>query len=327
MKPIMLHGHERSITQIKYNREGDLIFTCAKDSQPNVWYSLNGERLGTFNGHNGAVWCIDVDWATTKVLTGSADNTCKLWDVKTGVCTSTLETRTAVRSCGLSYSGNYIMLTTDKTMGFPCEVMVYDIRDNSQMLEGEPLQRITLPTTETKITSAVWANLEDTILTGHENGECRQYEVKTGDKINTCKEHGKQINDIQLSKDGNWFITASKDFTAKLFDLQTMDVLKTYKTERPVNSAALSPLFDHVVVGGGQEAMSVTTTSSKIGKFDARFFHLVFEEEFGSVKGHFGPINSLAFHPDGKSYSSGGEDGYVRVHNFDPTYLDFRFEY
>jgi hypothetical protein len=27
------------------------------------------------------------------------------------------------------------------------------------------------------------------------------------------------------------------------------------------------------------------------------------------------------------SYSSGGEDGYVRVHNFDQTYLDFRFEY
>ena len=58
-KPIMLHGHERSITQIKYNREGDLIFSAAKDSQPNVWYSLNGERLGTFVGHNGAVWCID----------------------------------------------------------------------------------------------------------------------------------------------------------------------------------------------------------------------------------------------------------------------------
>ena len=55
----MLHGHERAITQIKYNREGDLIFSAAKDPQPNVWYSLNGERLGTFVGHNGAVWCID----------------------------------------------------------------------------------------------------------------------------------------------------------------------------------------------------------------------------------------------------------------------------
>ena len=34
--------------------------------------------------------------------------------------------------------------------------------------------------------------------------------------INSVKEHNKQINDIQPSKDGNFFITASKDFTAKV---------------------------------------------------------------------------------------------------------------
>ena len=52
-KPIMLQGHERSITQIKYNLEGDLIFTASKDKIPNVWFSVNGERLGTFHGHAG----------------------------------------------------------------------------------------------------------------------------------------------------------------------------------------------------------------------------------------------------------------------------------
>jgi len=327
MKPIMLHGHERSITQIKYSREGDLIFSCAKDSMPNVWYSVNGERLGSFNGHNGAVWCIDSDWNTTKVLTGSADNTCKLWDCETGTCLSTLETKTAVRSCGFSYSANYVMLTTDKTMGFPCDVMVFDVRDGNQMFKGEPMTKITIPQDQTKITSAVWSNLDECILAGHENGSCTKFDMKAGDILNSNKVHNKQINDIQLSTDGNWFITASKDHTAKLFDVDSMDCLKTYKTERPVNSAAISPIHDHVVLGGGQEAMSVTTTSTRIGKFDARFFHMVFEEEFGSVKGHFGPINSLAFHPDGKSYSSGGEDGYVRVHSFDSTYLEFKLEY
>ena len=55
-------------------------------------------------------------------------------------------------------------------------------------------------------------------------------------------------------------------------------------------------------MGGGQEAMEVTTTYTKAGKFDARFYHLVFQEEIGRVKGHFGPINSLKFHPDGKRY-------------------------
>lgn len=26
-----------------------------------MWYSVNGERLGTYNGHTGAVWCVDCD--------------------------------------------------------------------------------------------------------------------------------------------------------------------------------------------------------------------------------------------------------------------------
>ena len=71
------------------------------------------------------------------------------------------------------------------------------------------------------------------------------------------------------------FISASKDNCAKLYDAETLENLKTYKTDRPVNSASISPKFDHVVLGGGQEAMDVTTTSTKIGKFDARFFHMV----------------------------------------------------
>merc|ERR1712241_1129610 len=82
MKPISLHGHERSITQIKYNREGDLLFSSAKDQHPNVWYSINGEQLGTFDGHGGAVWCLDVDWKTQNFISGAADNTIRLWDVE-----------------------------------------------------------------------------------------------------------------------------------------------------------------------------------------------------------------------------------------------------
>ncbi|GKD04071.1 eukaryotic translation initiation factor 3 subunit I-like protein, partial [Tanacetum coccineum] len=47
----------------------------------------------------------------------------------------------------------------------------------------------------------------------------------------------------------------------------------------------------------------------------------ILQEEIGGVKGHFGPINALAFNPDGRSFSSGGEDGYVRLHHFDPDYF------
>lgn len=60
MRPILLKGHERPLTFLKYNRDGDLLFSCAKDHTPTVWYASNGERLGTYRGHNGAVWCCDV---------------------------------------------------------------------------------------------------------------------------------------------------------------------------------------------------------------------------------------------------------------------------
>ena len=60
-KPIILQGHERSLTQIVFNAEGDLLFSASKDNVVNVWYTSNGERLGTFNGHNGSVWTIACD--------------------------------------------------------------------------------------------------------------------------------------------------------------------------------------------------------------------------------------------------------------------------
>lgn len=325
MKPLMLHGHERAITQIKYNIEGDLLFSCAKDPQPNVWYSINGERLGTYKGHGGAVWCLDVSWDTCKLLTGSADNTCRLWDVQTGVQLSEFQTRSAVRTCGLSFSGNLVMYTTDKAMSQSCEMLVYDLRDEGQMRNNDPMWSV--PSAKSKITSAVWGPLDEVIITGHENGDLCQWDVSAQEMGRRVSDHNKKINDIQLSKDMNLLVTASKDFTAKLFDTYSLDHMKTYKTDRPVNSAAISPLKPHLVLGGGQEAMDVTTTSTRIGKFDARFYHLIFEEEFGRIKGHFGPINSITFHPDGKGYSSGGEDGYVRVHQFDQQYFDFEFEY
>ncbi|EDO47524.1 predicted protein [Nematostella vectensis] len=321
MKPLALHGHERNITQIKYNRMGDLLFSAAKDTRPTVWYSLNGERLGTYNGHGGAVWCIDVNYDTTQFISGGADNCLRLWDCEKGVTLSKIETKSAVRTCGFSYGGNEIMLSTDRQMGQSCRILIFDVRDNME----SPI--LTIPVDNSKVTAGLWGPLDQFLVTGHENGELCQWDVKSGNKLISVQEHSKQINDIQMYKDSTMFVTASKDTTAKLFDTDSLRHLKTYKTDRPVNSAALSPIKDHVVVGGGQEAMEVTTTSTRVGKFDARFFHVVFEEEIGRVKGHFGPINSLAFHPDGRSYSSGGEDGYVRIHSFDPSYDDIEFEY
>merc|ERR1719330_1128603 len=255
--------------------EGDLLFSSAKDHHPNVWYSLNGERLGTFEGHQGAVWALDPRWDTTHLVTGAADNTVRLWDIQTGKELNSIQTKSAVRTCGFSYSGNMVCYTTDKQMGYPCEINVVDSRNFNP---DKTVFKVAIPTGGPKVTSMVWSGLDDLLLTGHDNGDLVQWDVKTQKKLQLKSDH------MQPSKDGSMFVTASKDHTSMLFDSDTMERMKTYTTERPVNSASLSPLYDHVVLGGGQDAMDVTTTSTKVGKFESRLFHTIFEEEFGRVK-------------------------------------------
>ena len=71
MRPILLKGHERPLTYLKFNAEGDLLFSCAKDNHPTLWYAGDGERIGTYKGHNGTVWTCDVTSDSEKLLTAS----------------------------------------------------------------------------------------------------------------------------------------------------------------------------------------------------------------------------------------------------------------
>jgi translation initiation factor 3 subunit I len=169
----MLHGHERSITQIKYNRDGDLLFSVAKDTTPTVWYSLNGERLGTYDGHSGALWCIDISRDCTRVLTGSADNTCRLWDCETGRQIAVFESKTAVRSCGFNSSGQQCFVSTDKQMGHECEIMIFDVAIKGL---ADPCQSI--PVTDSRVTAGLWSSQDRLLVTGHENGDIRQYDPR-----------------------------------------------------------------------------------------------------------------------------------------------------
>lgn len=328
MRPLQLKGHERSITKIRYNREGDLLLSASKDNSPSIWFSDNGERLGTLEGHKGAVWDIDVSWDSATALTGSGDMYCMLWDIQTGRKVLEIFAETVVRAVGLSFSANLIFHTTDKQSSRERALRIFDLRDGQQISNNAPGRSLLLPQTS-KPMCALWSHLDDSIIVGLESGEILQYDLRarSSEPKNSAKEHQKQVNDLQLSPDQLMLITSSKDKTAKLLDAHTLQPLKTYKSERPVNSAAMSPLRDHIVLGGGEEAMTVTQTDARQGQFEAKFYHLIFEDEFARVKGHFGPINSLAFHPEGRAYSSGGEDGYVRVQVFDDEYFEFEFDH
>lgn len=164
-----------------------------------------------------------------------------------------------------------------------------------------------------KVTCLGWTIGNEFLIAGFESGLIVKYDAATCKEVLRKNIHQGRVNRISFNRDKTLLITASSDTDAKLVDPVTLDVLKTYRTPAPVNGAVISPTHPHVFIGGGQDAMKVTVTSGSQGKFETRLFHMLYEEEFGRVKGHFGPINALAIHPFGKSYASGAEDGYTLI--------------
>lgn len=325
MKPLLLHAHLNPITWIKYNREGDLLFVSSKDSLVTVWRTSDGQLLGSYK-HSGAVTCLDVNAQSTRLMASSADHKCVLWDVQSGKQITEYVLETPVRCVQFAEGDKKFLCVTDSSYQKTPTIHIFNLP--KEAMEGNdfpdkakkhiPALKITQVE---KITVAMWGPLNKTIVCGCVDGTVRLYDAESGACLGSTKEHRAPVTKISLSKNKLLLITASQDNTAKLMHSTSLEVIKTYKSTEPVNTAVISPNKYHVILAGGVDAREVTTTLGKSTYFDSRFFHMVFEEEVGRIRGHFGPIHILAYSPDGRGFASGGEDGYVRLHTFDKSYL------
>jgi len=218
-----------------------------------------------------------------------------------------------------------VMTVQEDNFNCPAAIFIFNIADDIKDQTDEPVREMYGDTG--KINCALWGGLNTYIISASDDGTVRKWNVETGQEEDKVVAHQKAVRSIQFSKDKSMFITSSSDHTAKIFDAKNMKELKCFRSDRPLNAASISPIMNQVMVGGGQDAMNVTTTSSKVGHFQVDFFHTVYMEYMGHVKGHFGPVNTLSFSPNGRSYASGSEDGYVRLHHFDKDYFNPKYNW
>ncbi|KAH8607883.1 WD domain [Trypanosoma vivax] len=320
-----LHGHMKPVTMIRFNREGDLLFSTAKEPNVSVWYTRTGERLGVYKGHTAISAC-DVNNYSTLLVTGGMDFKAKLWCVESGEELANIMLKSPARAVGFSHDDNKLMVATSRKMGEKAAVSLYNLpfaapRDDYRVL---PVKTAFNPCAEflsdhDDITYAVWGPTNDTIYYSMADGSVAILDVETMRTVRTQQPHEETIN--RLGFDPNYYtlITASKDKTARLLDSRDVSLIQTYTSDVPVNDASISPCGDHVILGGGMDAQDVTTQGGQT-TFEVKFYHKVHEKQLGQVRCHFGTINSVCFFPDGRGFASGAFDGLVKLHTFDDQY-------
>jgi translation initiation factor 3 subunit I len=185
-----------------------------------------------------------------------------------------------------------------------------------------------------KATKVKWGPYDESLVSIFEEGTVILWDSQTGKQLYLLSAHVSPCTGVNFDRDRMLMITCSKDTSAKLWALDDGEpqLVKTYKTDRPLNDAVINPSVGvnevddpankyHVLLGGGQDAKDVTTTASSSGKFEALLWHMIFEEEIGSIKGHFSPINTLAWFPNGRGFVTGAEEGYCKIYHFDNDYF------
>lgn len=68
MNVYALRGHERPVRMVKFNADGDLLFTCSDDGFVTVWRAANAEILGKIKC-SSAIKAIDISSTTQYLIT------------------------------------------------------------------------------------------------------------------------------------------------------------------------------------------------------------------------------------------------------------------
>ncbi len=129
-----LEGHTGHVSSAQFNKAGDKVVTTSWDNTAKIWDASTGVCLATLEGHTDKVYSAQFNKDGDKILTISWNKdarmwgdvntgTCKIWNVNTGTCLTTLEDPTHGISSGQFNKAGDKVLTTSNNI-----VKIWDIR-------------------------------------------------------------------------------------------------------------------------------------------------------------------------------------------------------
>jgi WD40 repeat protein/tetratricopeptide (TPR) repeat protein len=222
------------------------------------------------------------------VLTGSRDNTARLWEAATGRPLGTpMAHQGWVQAVAYSSGGKTILTgSLDKT------ARLWDAATGRPL--GTPMAH------QNAVRAVAFSSDGKTVLTGSEDTTARLWGAATGWLLGTPMDHQNGVVAVAFSPDGKTVLTGSGDGTARLWDATTGRPLGTPMTHQgAVRAVAFSPDDKTVLTG------SLDKT--------ARLWEAATGRPLGTPMAHQGWVQAVAYSPDGKTVLTGSRDNTARL--------------
>eukprot|EP01071_Lankesteria_metandrocarpae_P004542 Lankesteria_metandrocarpae@DN3594_c0_g1_i1.p1 len=250
MRSWVLTGHERPLTFVQLNKDGDLLFTCGKDGVLNGYLLRSKRKLGKYKTVPGVVGCCDVSLDSTRLIATSHDSKLFIYDVETSRILLQVKESGPVgfaEWCRCPDRQDRFVLSHDKIGEKVASIKVYEIKDFSQNMTGEWAADCTSKMTDydSKCTRVHWGPFDETLISAHDNGQVKIWSAENGQLLRTIEAHKKAVTDLTFTTDRLLMLTASHDQTGKLYETINYNVVQTYEADRPLNSCSISPLWNN----------------------------------------------------------------------------------
>jgi WD40 repeat protein len=294
------------------------------------WQAQTHLSLSTLRGHLEGVTSVAFSPDGQRIVTGSDDQTAKVWDAANGKELLTLRGHgSAIHSVAFSPDGQRIVTGSD---GGTAKL--------SDAASGKEL--LTIPGHRSAIHSVTFSPDGQRIVTGSVDMTAKVWDAANGNELLALKGHDDKINDVAYCPDGQRIVTGSDDHTAKVWEAAGGTNLLTLKGHTAsIWSVGFSQNGQRIVTGSYDQTAKVWDASSGTnlltlpghsdgiesvafshdgqwivtGSWDgtAKVWNAASGKELLTIKGHSDRVRGVAFSPDGQRIVTGSRDGTAKV--------------
>ena len=244
--------------------------------------------LRTLQGHFNSVLAVALSADGRRAVSGSTDQTLRVWDVEGGCEVRMLKGHTdGVTAVALSADGRRAV-----SGSFDETLKVWDVESGRELR--------TLKGHSGSVCSVALSADGRRAVSGSVDRTLKVWDVESGRELGTLKGHAEPVLAVALSADGLRAMSGSEDQTLKVWDLECAHELQTLSGHAAwVNAVALSADGKRAVSGSSDQTLKVWDIESG--------------RELGTLEGHAGEVWAVVLSADGLRTVSGSDDRTLRV--------------
>ncbi|WP_413162996.1 protein kinase domain-containing protein [Capilliphycus salinus ALCB114379] len=248
-------------------------------------------KVRDFAQHLGSVSALAFRPDGRTIVSGSRDQTVKVWDVRTGALLQNFAgDLSPITSVDFSPNGDAIAAGS-----FYWRVLEWSLETGELFVPLEHLGTVW---------SVAFSPDERTIASGSGDRSVRVWDRQTGYILYDFIDHTDIVYSVAFNTGGTKLVSGSKDSTINIMDLQTGIVENTLRGHTDeVRSVAFTPDSTKVVSGGYDDTVRI---------WDVNTGRLL-----NTLTGHTGDILSVAVSPDGQLVASASKDRTIKIWNIE----------